>query len=1142
MRIAVIAAIAVLMGAAPARAGWQTYSASSGLGGNLVWGLFEDRAGNLWVHAENGVSRFDGVRWTRIPFTGPGSNSPMLGTGVDDGAGHIWFRLPDGGLARFDGERIRPVTTADGLVADTLTAFLVGPSGDAWAGSADRGVSHWDGSHWTVTNSTNGLADDQVTTMHLDRHGVLWVGSQVGPSSRHDASGWTALTNSGGVSRQEVAAIYEMRNGDLWFKTVGTSEGLTRFDGMTWQTYWPSYPDIFARRLVSDLKEDSTGAVWAITYSQSGNPGSSELQRFDGASWTMYTGAELPSPYVSLVFADRDAIWLQTSNPQCSIVRFSPTGSREVTTDDGLPACPLSDLAHSLNACFTHDGEIWIGSYAGGVGRWNGKIWHHYGTADGLAGNRVDQILEDHLGNLWFAAEGGLSRFDRAGWKTTVVAPAPIGAPAMFSHDRIGRLWGTTYAQHDLALIYSGSSDSAGVSALWDTLQVPAPVSGVAGLFEDRAGGFWFGGQGAARYWNGSWTTYTAASTGGGLPDDNVTAMLEDHLGRMWFGTYSKGVARLDSGIWKNYSTATGLPSNQIYALVEDRLGRVWIGHDAGLSVFDGNTITSYTTANGLPYDRVLSIVEDQDGAMWFGTIDGLSRFANGSWTTFNQLQGLADGRVYWLSLDRAGHVWAGTGGGLSEYLDGRWHTWTQADGMVESGVDAVIEDGIGDIWVTTYSGASIYSPDHIPARAVVVSAPPPVSSSRFQSVTFLPALGESRVEFQLTFDGLQVGAWSDINNWSENNLADGVHELTVHARDVYGNADPQPSVVRFEVDASPPEPRIISPGAGAVVRGMVAIAGSTSDARFSSYTMRIRRGPANAPAFDSLFANAAVPVAAGTLGSLDTRALPDGDYELVLAVRDTLGLVGGARVGLTVDNLPPFASVTSPVVLDAAKGGDVFTADGGVHLYFPPHALDRDTEVRIDTVAVSRIPAQAPDGAQVTGMGRRVSWQGAPLAKAITLGIARSAAEADAAIYQEQADGSWSRIGGSPDGRFLSAAVKSEGLYAMFTGGAAVSGGASLSDLTLTPRALSLNGRFSGRDVAIGFTLGRAASATVRVYNRAGRLIQTVADRVSFGAGSNLVRWDGRDRDGAMVGDGLYLVSVEALDVRKTETLAVVR
>ena len=64
----------------------------------------------------------------------------------------------------------------------------------------------------------------------------------------------------------------------------------------------------------------------------------------------------------------------------------------------------------------------------------------------------------------------------------------------------------------------------------------------------------------------------------------------------------------------------------------------------------------------------------------------------------------------------------------------------------------------------------------------------------------------------------------------------------------------------------------------------------------------------------------------------------------------------------------------------------------------------------------------------------------------------------------------------------------------------------------------------------------------TVKVYDRAGRLVREVATGQPMGAGANLVRWDGRSTDGSAVEDGLYLVTVEALGGRQTQTLAVVR
>jgi ligand-binding sensor domain-containing protein len=45
------------------------------------------------------------------------------------------------------------------------------------------------------------------------------------------------------------------------------------------------------------------------------------------------------------------------------------------------------------------------------VSRFDGKSFVNFTTAEGLAGNSVKKILEDKSGNLWFATNGGVSKF-----------------------------------------------------------------------------------------------------------------------------------------------------------------------------------------------------------------------------------------------------------------------------------------------------------------------------------------------------------------------------------------------------------------------------------------------------------------------------------------------------------------------------------------------------------------------------------------------------------------------------------------------------------------------------------------------------------------------------------------------------------
>ena len=115
-------------------------------------------------------------------------------------------------------------------------------------------------------------------------------------------------------------------------------------------------------------------------------------------------------------------------------------------------------------------------------------------------------------------------------------------------------------------------------------------------------------------------------------------------------------------------------------------------------------------------------------------------------------------------------------------------------------------------------------------------------------------------------------------------------------------------------------------------------------------------------------------------------------------------------------------------------------------------------------------------------------------------------------------------------------------GRYAVFTQPQPLVVGRGLSLLSFSPRVFSPAGGFGGRELSISFTLGQSAPVSVNVYNLAGRVLRRLLDGATMAGGANVVRWDGRDIDGAAVNDGMYIVSVEALGEKLIRTVAVTR
>ena len=115
-----------------------------------------------------------------------------------------------------------------------------------------------------------------------------------------------------------------------------------------------------------------------------------------------------------------------------------------------------------------------------------------------------------------------------------------------------------------------------------------------------------------------------------GLPQNEVTSIVQDHQGFLWFGTRG-GLARYDGHAMRVFQyeprSENSLSNNSIETLFTDSKGNIWVGtKSGGLNRFDPATET-FKVYQSIPEDektlsgnRVVSIQEDKNGDIWVGT------------------------------------------------------------------------------------------------------------------------------------------------------------------------------------------------------------------------------------------------------------------------------------------------------------------------------------------------------------------------------------------------------------------------------------------------------------------------------------------------------------------------------------------
>jgi ligand-binding sensor domain-containing protein len=128
------------------------------------------------------------------------------------------------------------------------------------------------------------------------------------------------------------------------------------------------------------------------------------------------------------------------------------------------------------------------------------------------------------------------------------------------------------------------------------------------------------------------------------------------------------GLALLPAVLWgqrysfKHYDRDAGLPNQDVTALLQDRTGFLWVGTVNGLFRYDGHRFRSFTTAEGLPSSQVEALAQTKDGTLWVATLAGLARLNGERFETVD----ISPGRgTMALASDSMGRLYVGTSKGL---------------------------------------------------------------------------------------------------------------------------------------------------------------------------------------------------------------------------------------------------------------------------------------------------------------------------------------------------------------------------------------------------------------------------------------------------------------------------------------------
>jgi ligand-binding sensor domain-containing protein/signal transduction histidine kinase len=598
----------------------QAWTTDEGLPQNSVYAITQTRDGYLWLGTDEGLVRFDGLRFTVFDRTNtPAIADPFVFALHEAPDGSLWAGTDRGGLIRYRDGRFSHYGRELGLPSARVQAITSDARGTLWVALRGAGLGRLSADRFTILGKDAGLASDNVLALWVDRAGTLWVGTDAGLD--HLEGGRFVHVGPGdGLPLGGVRAIHEDRSGKLWIGVLGGALGARFRDGALCVKKGPRFEvvatgDGLPSMAVMTVLDDRDGNLWL------GTAGGGIVRVRDGRFEHSLLSDTTSDDMVYAIAEDSDGnLWIGTQPGGLHRLR----NSRFVTyeTRDGLTDGVIESLVEDRH------GAMWIGTHAGGVCRLERGVPRCLTTQNGLAHDRVNAMVEDSDGAMWLGTEGGVNRLHGGSIaRYTTRDGLPVDHVNALLRDRAGVLWLGTWG--------------GGVGRMiGDRIERPAGATGryVNVLHQRRSGEIWIGTTEGLAIWTGDRMVNATGELG--MPAA-VEAIHEDRDGYVWIGTRRDGLFLYKDGRLTQYTTGTGLYDNLVGTLLEDASGHFWITCNKGifrvsrqalLEVAAGRraTVASrvFDTADGMKNrecDFGQGRWKARDGRLWFATVGGVA-------------------------------------------------------------------------------------------------------------------------------------------------------------------------------------------------------------------------------------------------------------------------------------------------------------------------------------------------------------------------------------------------------------------------------------------------------------------------------------------------------------------------------------
>lgn len=561
------------------------WSTNEGLAQSQVRCVYQDKLGYLWIGTLGGVSRFNGINFQNYSRR-DGLISNQINTIADLGDSLLVFGAI-GGITTYDGQKFNTYLLPEAAQSAQVNDFCSDIARQQTLIATEQGLFAFRDSLYAIYTADQ-LPDPNIKRLFFVDDALILV-TRTG-----------VYKSTGAGNPVEVLISPE----DL---EVVVLDGL---------------PDGHGGFLLATL---SRGVLHCLP---------NEIKSYgisDGLISDNITGIE----------NGRDAgeFWLKSRDGFSRLQLTATKGQPQISAygaGSGLDNVDIRALHHD------REGNLWLGTYGGGLRKFIDNGVSHFTTAQGIAGDIVMTILPEGSNQYWFGTyDNGISL-----WSPSEVLNFGLTAGLLST-----RVWCSA---------------------------------------RDHLNQRWFGTSGGLSLWlDGQFVTFT---TDDGLPHNQVLSLAVDRDQGLYIGT-ARGLAYRNAKTGE-ISTLTDIPSVKVRCIRLENINAVWLATNTGVLLYTFGKATNkivkvFDEAHGLPDNSVFSIEIGPDGRIWAGTESGLVRFNDNEEAEWLELEGgFGANHINFITFDENDQLWLGTNDGLfitkqPQADQPKWERMGRHDGII---------------------------------------------------------------------------------------------------------------------------------------------------------------------------------------------------------------------------------------------------------------------------------------------------------------------------------------------------------------------------------------------------------------------------------------------------------------------------